>query len=152
MMSIEQIAKLPDDIQINVFQRWLKLSTLGQQTRQAICRLASERFDYDKLRDSWRRPLDKRRINHMNVLFSERPKTTHIRFRTPAGREVAMAVLKLCTKLDPENPTYVMKFVSTLDLGMDIALWTVHHYTGPRIFKEPHVQGYMYHEDSNTWR
>lgn len=151
MMISEQIAKLPDDVQLNIFQCWLKTSLLGPLARKAISRVASDRFDYDKLSEKWRQQIDKKLVNRMNILFSELPKKTHIRFHTPAGREVVMVVLKLCTKIDPINPTYVLKFVSTIDSGVDISVWSIHHYTGPRIFKEPHVQGYMYHEDINEW-
>jgi len=144
------LASLPEDIQLRIFEEWLQCSTLGADTRRAMANVGSIHFDYQKLKHKWIRPLCQKRINQMNVLFSEIAKPVQIQFTTPAGNQASVCVLKMFSKIDKVYPTYIMKYVSTVD-SSDVSVWTIHHYTGLRVFRNPHVDGYIYDSESNTW-
>lgn len=143
-------SSLPEDVQLNIFEKWLNCSTLGVNSRRVMANVGSRHFDYKKLKDKWIRPLCQKRINDMNILFSEVRKPITIQFTTPAGHQVSLCVLKIFSKIDKVYPTYIMKYVSTVD-SSDISVWTIHHYTGIRVFRNPHVDGYIYDSETNTW-
>lgn len=147
---MKKINHLPDDVQILIFLYWLQASLLGPSTRKAIANTGSDYFEYKTLRKKWIQPLNPKRIAKMNILFSEMPKPTHIQFRIPNGHQVVMSVLRLYSQSNPAIPAYVQKCVSTIGSN-DIAIWVIHHYTGPRIFRSPNVQAFVYDIESNTW-
>lgn len=101
---------LPDDVLVNIAQKWIHVTTCGPAFRRAMMAVMSRRVDHPKLKSQWITRLDPERIESFFRVFHKRPLPITRVVQSSEHTRISTTIMELYSSACTLNYMYFMRY------------------------------------------